>query len=256
MTISYIQFDTVVPGATPSGLVVNALDEGITFIPELSVLLDPERAGPGGVLNRWTSRTLSPPTPWTSANLGVFPEGLPAFDVQNTTANRIPSDVAINPTSWTAFFVLNVTSTEVSGSRDLIAPEVLSGDGIGLRISLRTSGQLSVYPTTVTTPRLTVSAAAIPAAQTFLLMVTFDVEDGLRVFVNGVQVAHDPTKTEPLNDQIGPGQYSFYRNNSGTGDLLGGLTGLTGFGLGNPDAVTTAYRRALERAVIQHYGIA
>lgn len=254
--ISYMQFDAVVPGATPSGLVPDALDEGITFIPGLSVLLDPEYAGPGGVLNRVSGGMLSPPTPWTGDNIGVLPGGRPAFDVQNTTANRIPSDVAINPNSWTAFFVINATSTEVSGARNLIAPEVLTGAGIGLRITLRTTGQLSIYPTAASTPRLTVSAAAIPAAQTFLLMATGDTEDGLRIFVNGAQVAHDATKTEPLDDQIGPGQYSFYRNNSGTGDLLGGLTGLTGFGLGQTDAVTTAYRRALERVLMDRYSIA
>ena len=252
--IPYLRLDAALPGGTASGMSPEALDDAIGHIPGWSALLDPDYRIGGGVLNRASGGLLTPPTPWGASHDGALPNGKPAFKISGTTANRLIADADINSDAWTVFFLLNVTTVSPSGSRDLIAPENLAGAGIGLRISLRTTGQLSIYPTAATTPRLTVAASAIPLATTFLLMCTGSTRDGLRVFVKGVLVAHDDTKDEALNDQIEAGQYFFYRNNSGTGALLASLTGLLGVDLGQVE--NAGYRRAIERVLMAHVGAA
>lgn len=251
--IPYLKLDTVVPGATPSDISPDELDKSIGYIPGWKALLDPDYLVGGGVLNRASGGVINPPTPWTSSNIGILPNGKTAFRISTNTNNRLISDVSINPTAWSVFFLINETSVSPSGSRDLIAPEVLTGAGIALRVAIRTTRQISIYPTAATTPRLTVAASAVPASQTFLLMCTGSVEQGLRIFINGVQVAQDATKTEPLNDQISPGQYSFYRNNSGSGDLLASLTGLIDGDMGK--AENAGLRRSIERTLMTYGGV-
>lgn len=250
---TYIPVDGILPGATP-WMIPNELDLALGFSSVKWVaILDPEYRIGGGVLNRASGNLITPPTPWDGDNDGLLPNGSPAFRISSTAQRRLVSDVAINPDAWTALFVLNITSTDVTGARDLIAPEVVTGPGIALRISLRTAGQLSIYPTAATTPRLTVSAENIPSEETFLLMCTFSVTSGLKVFVNGEQVAAAPDDVAPLNDQFGAGQWSFYRYNSGTGDLLAGLTGLMWVDLSLPE--NAGYYRSIVPAFLASGGI-
>lgn len=252
--IPYLRLDAVLPGGVPSNLIPDEMDDAIGHIPGWAALLDPEYQEAAGVLNRATGGLFAPPTPWDQDNEGLFPNGHPAFRITTNGSQRLISDTAINPDAWTVFFVLNVTSEGVTGARDLIAPENVSSPDIALRVAIRTAGQVSIYPASAASPRLTASPTALPAdGSSFLLMCTGSTREGLRIYVNGEEVAAAPEDMAPLNDQLAAGQWNFYRSNSGTGDLLAGITGLLGIDLGWPEHA--GYRRSVERFLMSRYGI-
>ncbi len=80
-------------------------------------------------------------------------------------------------------------------------------------------------------------------------MVTFSVTDGLRIFIDGVQIAAEPSDLRPLDNAYHAGEYTLLR--SPDGEI--GMMGILSTCLGTDDKA--AERSAIFSFLMAKYGI-
>lgn len=187
-------------------------------------------------------------------NLDTFDNGAPAFRPTSEDPVRLNVDADINPDAWTVFTVARYNSDnsakglltnprqEMSG---VISPQIGFSQGASNAIvwenSLTSEGQPQ---------RLSAPVNLASRSQPALLMVTFSTADGLKIFDNGGLIAEAPDDRRPLNYGFAAGQWDvFHRTRS-----RWGMTGILNIDLGSLEH--TADRRAIERFLMQKYGIA
>lgn len=252
--LACVEFDGVLPDATPAQIVLDALDRQLGQIPGWVVMAEPAYRGAGGLLNRARGAYLAPTTALADSQFVADVGGRLAYAIDTSSTKGLVPAVALDPNAWTWVGVLRVTTVGATGVRDLIRPLVANagvpptdpGVWLGPRISLRTSGQLTVYGSTTSTIRLTISASSIPVDTPFLLMVTVSVTTGVVVWINGVIVGSAPTDLRPLNDAYGAGQYVLLGANSGTGLYYA-------YRIGILNADLSASLKAGDRKIIEQY---
>lgn len=213
--LNYLELDTQLPDTVPDQITIDALDRQLGPIPGWAVMLDPAYRGAGGLLNMARGAYLAPATALADAQF-VADGALLAYAIDNAATKGLIPAVALDPTAWTWWGVVRVTTVGATGARDLIRP-LVAGTALGPRISLRTTGQLTIYGSATSTVRLTISAGAIPTDVPFLLMVTMSTATGIVVWVNGVAVGSTTTDKSGLNEAYGADQYVLLGANSGTG---------------------------------------
>lgn len=233
---------------TPEGLAMG-------HIPGWAMLIDPGYLhGPRDLINRALPRNLAT-NPANDIPIDAFANGQPAVRPVTGQAMRVNTDVSINPDMWSIFtvarYVENNTgakgllinsSSEQSG---VIAPQIGFSQGGSNAIiwenSMSTAGQPQ---------RLNVEVGLAARTQPALIMFTFSVREGLRTFVDGVQVGAAPDDKRPLKLGYQAGEWEMFRFLRS----LWGMTGLLNIGLGWPEHA--GYRHAIERFLMTKYGLA
>lgn len=237
---------------TPEGRAMGAA-------PGWAVMLDPTYISiPVGfsgdtALNRASGRMISATKDSTSPEI-VQENGNPMILAEGNNYLQTLGDVDINPEEWTVFSVIK--GIEISGRPRnfiVISEPGNSDSGISLSISYSSqTGQLIVYEydddVSGMPQRLPVDAGLIDGSIK-LVMVTFSVRDGLRAYVNGELMGHEPNDRRPLTHGYQAGEYRMHRKFRG----YYGITGILNADLGK--AENTGHRRDIEKFLMAKYGI-
>lgn len=159
----------------------------------------------------------------------------------------------INPDRWTVWAVL---AGEGNRSRNFIilSDPGNSSSGISLSISYSmASGDLRIYEydaDTTGVPQRLSAPAGLNSGGLKLVMATFSIESGLKIFVNGELAAAAPEDRRALTRGYQAGGYRMFRLFRGRY----GMAGILNLDLGAPQHV--AYRQAVERFLMEKYVIA
>lgn len=234
---------------TPSNLPpVSRSPEGIAMahIPGWSLFADPKYVKNGRVRNRAAPRSLTS----TSGTLAFTT--LNGEQMIDTTAAeaRLTGLPAIDPTSWTVFSVFR--PIELTGPSYDVARSITDAPvgGLSMRVGLNAgAARITIYEGT-SAIRLAYTPPINFNNRLALLMYTFSVRDGLKIFENGELVATAPDDKRPLTQGYGAGQWQMYRLNRG----LIGMGGHLHTDLGAPE--NDGYRRQIEQFLMEKYGIA
>lgn len=227
-------------------------------IPGWKMLLDPAYPAGTGLLNRARANDVlnTIDAALEPGDFGQFANGEIAYSMGNSITKRLPSTFAMNVDAWSAFFVLSIDrSGTASGGTELMRPEDRLSDGIGPRITVRTNGQFAIIGTRDSNIRLDTGGNSFPDDSVRVMMATFSVREGLRIFDNGKLVAENGNDRAPLDEQFTAGEFAFFRSrpSSGIESCLIGMTGILDIDLGWPEHA--GYRRAIERFLMDKYGI-
>ena len=125
------------------------------------------------------------------------PDGnsMAAFPLDGSITYVHDINAQVNSERWTAFFVCYLPAG--NGPDEVFTqPSDLTSDDVALRFGFNTTGTLRVWRGD-TNSRISYSGENF-YDRTVYCMATFSIDDGLRLFVNGAEVAHDPTQTAPL----------------------------------------------------------
>lgn len=170
----------------------------------------------------------------------------------------INMNVSLNPNAWTAFHVIQpVDGGSGLGPAKLVRWNQAAQEGdITLDIGFNRVNidPYIVYesPTDPTSgsgeTRLTYDGGLADRTIPTLMMTTFSIENGLQIFDNGSLVESATNDKRPLTQGL-DGDQSFFRNSRGRF----GLAGILNTDLGAPE--NTGHRKAIERFVMQKYGI-
>lgn len=244
---------------TPEGAAMGA-------VPGWVDLIDPDymNVDEGWVRNRAAARSKYPNVA-TPAVVSQFPNGASAFQMLSGQTLRIESDAvapAIDPTQWSVFTVCMPQPIDGGSGVDSVC--VLRGQDnnhslIGLRVdftrdfgrpTIRTYNQYGIgvqNPARLSYNGLNIYTLSEPA----LVMFTGSTRDGLRIFVNGEEVAAAPSDKRPLEIgyEGGENQRAYFRGARG----LFGMTGALSIDLGW--AEHAGYRRAIEAFLMGKYQI-
>lgn len=250
--IPYLKMAGTLPGGIAGQITTDSLDD-LAIIPGWTGMLDPAYRVGSGIRNRALPLSHMLPTTALDNSQFVTVGSNTMYSVTTDGNKALVSSFALNPSEWTMSFVLRQTTVSATGARDLIRPKT-AGTGIGPRISLRTTGQLSVYPSAATTARLTISDTYIPSGTLFLLTVTFSTTAGLHVYVNGALVGSNTSDLSPLNERYGAGEFVLFGNNSGTGELLAGVCGFLDLSLNL--SANAGYHTLYNSTLMAKYSIA
>lgn len=222
--------------------------EGVAMahVPGWVAFIDPAVVQGNRPRNRARAKSLA--TLSGTLTMGEFAQGVPAF---NTVGGeiRLGGLPEIDPTQWTAFYVINPVAN-ATASYDLARSIAdAASPGLSLRVGLNANAvRASIYEGG-TASRLFYAPTVPFIGRTTLLMYTFSMRDGLRIFENGAQVAQNADDKRPLTSGFGANEYQLYRTNRG----LTGMTGILSRDLGQPD--NAGYRRSIEQFIMAKYNI-
>lgn len=233
-------------------------DIAMGHIPDWLCLFDPEYASDGGAYDRARPPVLAEVD--SSPNHGiprsVFPNGQPAFNPTSSAFTSWNADVAFPRDAWTVFAVVRTASGSTGSAQFFVGPKQASPESspipaVGLsqdNAHFRVWAHGSAVPAGAARIGYTPSVGFLN--RTALLMATFSIRDGLRLFENGVQVAANAADKAPIAATYAPGEWNFLRFTRG----LYGMTGVLSRDLGQ--AENAPYRKAIETFLLTKYGIA
>lgn len=225
---------------TPEGKAMGA-------IPGWNILIDPDYVGHNSVLNRAKIDSM-----FMASNSGYeygAISGETAFSLGG--GPRFAPTVDMNPTAWSAFFVVQTPRDGATGGRELLRPIEIDTEGVGPRVTIRANGHLWLYGTSTTVDRL--GGPEIPDNEAFLAMATFSTRDGTKLYCDGELVAANPDDKRPLDEKYSAGEYMLLSGTSADLPMLVGMCGVLDIDLGWPEHA--GYRRAIERFLMDKYGI-
>lgn len=235
---------------------INPEDTAIGNVPGWNTLLDPDYVFPDGqrVLNRVnkgeyaTSRSSGS---IDGINTGTMTSGETGFESGSESSDLLGIDMptAWNPTAWTFFAVCEFENSQIvqflvrdNAGVDVgeFAP-VISFNAVGdaIRVWDRRDGGF----------RLSADNPGIVQYVPFLVMVTFSVDLGLKIWKDGEILASDATATEPLTAGHQAGEWAVLRNCR----KRFGYVGLLDVDLSAEEM--SGDRRALERFLTTKYDI-
>lgn len=235
---------------TPEGQAMGAAPGWAVMIDPAYISLPVGNSG-DTALNRASGRMISAIQDSTSPEI-VQENGNPMLFTGEDNYLQTLGDVDINPEEWTVFSVIRGLGTRPRNFIVISDPGD-SDSGISLSISYSSnSGDLIVYEYDAHTRgmphRLSFDAGLIDGSIK-LVMVTFSVRDGLRAYVNGELMGHEPNDRRPLTHGYQAGEYRMHRLFRG----YYGMTGILNADLGK--AENTGHRRAIEKFLMAKYGI-
>lgn len=233
---------------------ISDMGKAIGNIPDWNVLIDPGFIDPvtPSILNRARGNNFelvrrdstTPPT-IDSDEYGNL--------ILNASENWIQgvSEAFINPDRWTFFFVAKGTD---SGSiRNFVISDPESENIPGLRIAYSAGGDIIVYDQAIDTSGIPIRLLApydFTTREDFsLIVVSFSVEHGLKIMINGSIAAENPDDKQPLHPSVNDGDAYYFRLFYGQMGVCGQLN----IDLGAPE--NSGYRRMLERYLMNKYGI-
>lgn len=221
-------------------------DKAIAHIPGWQMLVDPDYIVSG------KARNLALPNNITghygsNFTTGTFANGERAFDLSED--RRILPNIAFPTEAWTFFAVAKPSTSDigqryVSAVNESSSPSVIE-PSLGLTAG---AGGVRTWSRGISDARASVSMSL--ADQEVYIMWTGSTRDGLRIYINGVELDHNASATEPFNKNSGPGEWRCLYGVRG----LVGMMGLLSIDLGWTE--NTGYRRALDRFLMSKYGIA
>ncbi|MGP9500266.1 hypothetical protein [Halomonas sp. AOP43-D1-4] len=190
--------------------------------------------------------------------IGNFEGGPLSFvtDSDNLDGNfiRINPDAAVNPDQWTLVLVMEPSSNNSSIQRFVSPTVVNQEDGVCFNIGMNnTLSSLVIYENALLVggqpQRLRYGVPAERRGTRALVMFTFSVREGLKIFWNGEQVAANPDDRRPLTYGYNAGEWEMFR--TARGQL--GMAGVIDVDLSEPDY--EGDRLALEKFMMEKYGI-
>lgn len=166
---------------------------------------------------------------------------------------KLNPGVAINPDEW-SFVILGKVESNETSSQSFSAPNNSDADVIAPRVGFTNTGStFRVYENgSINSPfRLSYVGDFHNRSTPTLLIVTFSVKNGLKIFDNRQLVAAAPDDKRPLNNQYGANHWSML------GPLLRGYWGMCGqLNIDLGDAENESYRNFIEDLLIEKYSVA
>ncbi len=248
-----------IPGSASPVIQMTEEGKAIGHIPGWVLFTDPDYLiGDKGIRNRAKSNSVCVGTEVLVKSF--FSSGASAItrssDVSTNTMAKIPEQLPTTEFSWFGVYQapLNTTSG-VSFIRHIIStPE----GGISLNVVRRaaTSGIVVSARPTDTTFRAETRGGIFDLSDETpkLVMVTFSLEMGVKIFVNGRLEAENPTDTRPLNTGFLPNETVMGVGGAFAGTALQGMTGLLSIDLSKPEY--SGYRLLIEKFMKEKYAIA
>lgn len=234
-------------------------DTAIGNVPGWNTLLDPDYVFPDKqrVLNRVNQGQYATSRSGggiDGINTGTMTSGETGFESGSESSDLLGIDMptAWNPTAWTFFAVCEfkaseqiqylVRSTEEADAGEFSPAISFNVVGDAIRVWDRYAREFGEFRLSATNPEI---VQYVP----FLVMVTFSVDLGLKIWKDGEILASDPTATEPLTTGYQAGEWSVLRNCR----KRFGYVGLLDVDLSAEKL--SGDRRALERFVMDKYDI-
>ena len=191
----------------------------------------------------------------------TFQNGAAGFSSTSVGYSNAPlANFNINPTEWTYFGVLEasvVTNTSFL-ARSIMGP---GGDEVGLYIFITASGALAIDSKQPAPPyvyRLRSKDWVLgQSAGAKLLMITFSVEKGLKLYINGGLSAENTTDTQPLTASlVAAGAFRLFQQTPSDleNPIVFGNQGFLDIDLSKTENI--GYRKQIERFMKTKYGIA
>ncbi|MBV1865619.1 MAG: hypothetical protein KUG74_14460 [Rhodobacteraceae bacterium] len=228
-------------------------DKAIGSIPGWLGFWDPANINaekiPNGVTNALHSAAASIPT-------GTL-NGHPVLNLTDANSTSVLPDVAIPQTEFSFFGVVApIIDTSEMNIAVWDAADLGTAGARGFRFGIQDDlnecyvafdGTQSANPVERRVIRYTPATSFV--GRTVLLMATFSIDEGWRIFENGVEVVSEPTEKDPLNAAYLAGEWRLY--SYGRGKF--GEAGLLDIDLGK--AANAGYRRAIENLFMTKYAI-
>lgn len=239
-----------------SSININPEDTAIGNVPGWNTLLDPDYVFPDKqrVLNRVnqgqyaTSRSSGGVS---SINTAPMTSGETGFESGSESSDLLGIDgpTAWNPTAWTFFAVCEFENSQVA--QYLVRSTERADEGeFQPTITLNALGEaINVWDRRNRVTRLSATDPGIVEYVPFLVMVTFSVDLGLKIWKDGEILASDPNATEPLTAGYQAGEWAIFRNCR----KRFGYVGLLDVDLSAEKM--SGDRRALERFLMDKYDI-
>lgn len=231
-------------------------DTAIGNVPGWNTLLDPDYVFPDKqrVLNRVNQGQYATSRSGggiDGINTGTMASGETGFESGSESSDLLGIDMptAWNPTAWTFFAVCEFENSQ--GVQFLVRDSVgVDAGEFAPNISFNAVGDsIRVWNNRDEGFRLSATNPGIVQFVPFLVMVTFSVDLGLKIWKDGEIIASDPTATEPLTAGYQAGEWSVLRNCR----KRFGYVGLLDVDLSAEKM--SGDRRALERFVMNKYDI-
>lgn len=225
------------------------VSQAIGGIPGWKVFIDPSEGNANTLPN--LARANSAFAPNTGAfEYGSFGAGLDTYvsdDWANAPDKRLVSPVAINPTAFTLFYVINTTAVGTDGNRTLArAVDTVPSGSEEVQFRIDTSNNLRF----IRDSGSITAAGAMVDDETALIMATFSTRDGVAIRKDGAELTADATETDPINFGFGAYQWNMLRTPFGEHGMMGALD----IDLSWPEHA--GYLRQLETYLMTRYGIA
>lgn len=241
---------------------VNITPEGQAMgaVPGWAVMLDPTYielpTGFSGetALNRASGRLVSATRDSTDPEK-VEEDGLDFIRAYGDSYLQFLGDRDIDPERWSmvAVFKKDPDSTNRPRNFIVISEPGDTGEGISLSISHSTqSGRVIVYEydeNVENMPQRISADASLLDNELKLVIVTFSVDNGLKIYVDGELLAEEPDDRRPLTHGFEAGEYRLMRFFRGQWGMVGMLN--TDLGA----AENTGHRRAIEKFLMDNYSI-
>lgn len=203
-------------------------DRAMAHIPGWCLYVDPDHIVSGNARNVAMPRTMTGNNGTPNARTTMPDSDAPAFDV--TGARHIRPNLDFPLEAWSVFAVAHLTG---ASSRQWLVGAIADPAAGGLRPSLGFSlgsGHAAVW-SEENVARVTCASRPPHAnftGRTILFMFTFSIREGLRIFVDGIQAASNPTDTAVFTSGYGAGEWRFLHGCRG----LFGNIGLLSIDLG------------------------
>lgn len=241
-----------------SSIDIKPEDTAIGNVPGWNTLLDPDYVFPDGqrVLNRVNQGQYATSLSGSGSgidgiNTGTMASGETGFESGSGTSDLLGINMptAWNPTAWTFFAVCEFENSQNVQYLVRSDEEVDAGEFQPV-ISIDEGGEaIRVWDSYRRGFRLSADNPGIVQYVPFLVMVTFSVDLGLKIWKDGEIIASDATATEPLTTDYQAGEWAVLRNCR----KRFGYVGLLDVDLSVEKMLGD--RRALERFLMQKYGI-
>lgn len=168
---------------------------------------------------------------------------------------RLDADFDLNPNEFSIFAVCSPVVRDQAGASNIIAgaSSITTGTTLACGFSADAS-QFAVNRRGGAywsgAPRLMYTPVKSFLNRNTLIMVTFSVDGGLKIFENGVLVAENKDDKTPLDFEFKSGEFSFLRGFQGKSDSIGVI---------NSDLSKVIYqsdKQALDKFFIEKYSVA
>lgn len=245
---------------TDTGLpTVNRTAEGVAMgaIPGWSIMFDPAYATPASLRNRAQPDNNIPVT--TGALAAGTINAQPSINITSDTLVGGAGEIkgALNPDAISGFAVLGGLGSSPVNRHYIFRPNIQQSDVICPAFAfVNVSGQASavIYENSVSQPgqpqRLSYRFDAFLQPAPHLVMWTASIENGVSIWIDGIQRAVNADDKRAMNFGLAAGDIGSFVGARGNF----GHAGLLNIDLAAPE--NTGHRRAIERFMMQKYGIA